>query len=74
MRTIVTDRVALSVGLSVGRFVTILGPAKVVEPVEVPFGVWTWVGQRNHVLYIDWNPDPVCEGPILRGGAAHCKV
>ena len=24
--------------------------AKTAEPIEMPFGVWTWVGQRNHVL------------------------
>jgi len=36
--------------LSVGRFVTLLSPAKTAEPIEMPFGVWTRVGPRNHVL------------------------
>jgi len=43
---IVTDEVSRSVCLSV----TIVSPAKSAEPVEMPFGLWTWVGQRNHVL------------------------
>jgi len=37
-------------GLSVGRSDTILSPAKTAEPIEMPFGVWTWVSPRNHVL------------------------
>jgi len=24
--------------------------AKTIEPIEMPFGVWAWMGQRNHVL------------------------
>jgi len=23
---------------------------KTAEPIEMPFGMWTWIGQRNHVL------------------------
>ena len=30
--------------------VTTVSPAKTAEPTEMPFGVWTRVGQRNHVL------------------------
>jgi len=42
MRPIVTDTVAWSVGLSIC--------AKTDEAIEPPFGLWTWVGPRNHVL------------------------
>ena len=34
----------------VGRSVTIMSPAKTAEPIEMPFGLWTRVGPRNHVL------------------------
>jgi len=46
MQPIVTDRVASSVGLSV----TVVSPAKTAEPIEMPFGIWTRVGPRKHVL------------------------
>jgi len=45
---IVTDGVAWSVGPRL--FVTIVSPAKTAEPIETPFGVWTRVGPRKHVL------------------------
>ena len=61
MRPIVTERVAWSVGLSV----TLVSPAKTAEPIEMPFGLRTPVGPRNHVL--DEGPDPSWEGAILRG-------
>jgi len=51
--------------LSVCLSVTLVSPAKVAEPIEMPFGLRTWVGQRNHVL--DWGSDPPWEGAILRG-------
>jgi len=35
---------------SLGRFVTIVSPAKTAEPNEMPFGVWTWVDTRNNIL------------------------
>jgi len=35
-----TDRVAWSVGLSI----TDVNPAKMAEPIEMPFGLWTRVG------------------------------
>ena len=55
------------------RFVTIVSPAKTAQLIEVPYGLWTSVGPRNHVL--DGGPDP----PMQRGNfegevAAHCKV
>jgi len=62
MRTIVTDRVAWSVGLSV-----IVSPSKTAELIEVPFGLKTQVGPRNHVL--DGRPDPlVGKGNFLGKG------
>ena len=30
--------------------VTIVSPAKRADPVVMPFGMWTWMGPRNHVL------------------------
>jgi len=37
------------------------GPAKIAEPITMPFGMWTLVGPRNHVL--DGGPDR----PMPRG-------
>jgi len=51
MRPIVTDRVELSVGLSV----TLLSPAKTAERIEISFGLWARMGPRNHVL--EWDPE-----------------
>ena len=62
MRPIVKDGVARSV-------CRIVSPAKTAEPIEMPFGLWTPVGPRNHTLD---GPDSPMEGAILRGeGAAH---
>jgi len=36
--------------------VTFVSPAKTTEPIEMPFGVVTLLGPRNHVL--DGNSDP----------------
>jgi len=68
MRPIVTDRVAWSVGLSVGMSlsVTLVSPAKTAAAIEMPFGLSTRVGPKNHVL--DEGPDRPWEGVILRGG------
>jgi len=46
MRPVVTDRVALSVGLSV----TLVSTTKSAEPIVMPFGLRTMVGPENHVL------------------------
>jgi len=43
------------------RSVTLVSPAKMAEPVEMPFGLRTLVGPGNHVL--DGGPDP----PMGRG-------
>jgi len=71
MRSIVTDGVAGSVCRSVCHDHE---PRKTAEPIEMPFGLWTWLGQRNRVLY--GGPDPPYEEAILRGGegADHYKV
>jgi len=58
-------------GLS--RSVTVVSPAKTAEPIEMPFGFRTWVGQRNHV--IDGRPDAPWKGAILRvEERPNCKV
>jgi len=31
-------------------------PCRTAEPIEMPFGLWTLVGPRNHVL--GWGPSP----------------
>jgi len=46
---------------SVGRSVTVVSPAKTAAPIEMPCGLRTRVGPRNHVL--DGGPDP----PMGRG-------
>jgi len=45
--------------VSVGLSVTLVSPAKMDEPIELPFGLRTWVGPGNHVL--DGGPDPSME-------------
>ena len=40
------DGVAWSVGLSI----TIVGPAKTAEPLQMSFEMWTRVGLRKHAL------------------------
>ena len=42
MRFIVKDGVAW--------FVTVVSPAKTAEPIEMPSGLRTWLGPRDHVL------------------------
>jgi len=53
MRPIVTDQVAWPVGQSVCLYRSVIrvSPAKTAEQVETPFGLWAWIGPRNHVLY-----------------------
>jgi len=46
LRPIATGRVAWSFGLSV----TTISPAKTAETIDMPFGMWTWVGPRDYVL------------------------
>ena len=61
MRSIVTDRVAWSVC----RSVTLVSPAQTAEPIEMQFGLGTWLGPGNHVL--DGVQIPPWEGAILTG-------
>jgi len=46
--------------VSVDLLVTTVSLAKTDEPIEMPFGLWTWVGRWNHVL--DGGPDPHRKG------------
>ena len=63
MRSIVTDRVAWSVG----RSVTLVKPEKkTAEPIEMPFGLRTRVDPVNHVL--DGGPDPHGKGQLWGKG------
>jgi len=32
------------------RSVTLVSPAKMAEPIKILFGLWAWMGPRNHVL------------------------
>ena len=45
------------------RWHSAVGCAKMAEPIEMLFGLWSQVGRRKHVL--DEGPDPECEGAIL---------
>jgi len=47
MQHIVTNPVG---GLSVYQSVTLVSPAETAEAIELPFGLSTRVGSRNHVL------------------------
>jgi len=42
-----------------------MSPAKTAGPIEMPFGLRTWVGPGNNVL--DGGPNSPREGEILRG-------
>jgi len=42
--------IATDVPWSVCLLVTSVSPAKTAKLIEMPFGLWTWVGPRNHVL------------------------
>ena len=53
-----------AVAWSVGLSVTLVGPAKTAEPIEMPFGLRTRMGPGNHVL--DGGSDPTMGGAILR--------
>jgi len=61
--------VCLSV--DVGWSVAFLSRAKTAEPIEMPFGVWTWVGQRNHLL--DGGTDPRARA-ILTGKTLSARL
>jgi len=70
MRPILTDRVAWSVGLSITPSIGLSvchtsEPCKTAAPIELPFGLRTWVGLGNHVL--DGVQIPPWEGANLWG-------
>jgi len=44
---------------------SIVSPAKIAAPIEMPFELRTRVGPGNHVL--DGGPDLLCKGAIWRG-------
>jgi len=46
MQPTVIDGVAWSVCQSV----TVVSASKTAETIDMPFGLWTWVRPRNHVL------------------------
>ena len=54
------------------RSVIVMSRAKMTEPIEVPFGLRTWVCPRNHVS--DGSRSPIGGGNFEDEGAAHCKV
>jgi len=64
MRPIATDGAAWSIGRSVCLSVTTMSPAETAEPIEIPFGMWTWVNPKNHV--VDGVQISTREGTILR--------
>jgi len=51
IRLIVADgQRGVSVCLSVCLSLTVVSPAKTPEPIEMPFGIWTRMDPRKHVL------------------------
>jgi len=73
MRPILKDGVAWSVG----RSVTVMSPAKTAEPIDMSFGLWSLVGQRNHVGLFGGVQVLTREAAILTGVwpiEEHCKT
>ena len=56
------------------RSVTVVSPAKTAEPIEMPFGLRTRVGPRNHVLGggAPWRNLANTIEPSMCGGDAAC--
>jgi len=53
--------------------VTLVSPAKTAEPIEMPFGLRTWVEPGNHIL--DGGPDTHGKGQFWGGkGASHTPI
>ena len=55
--------------LSVWLYVTLVSPAKTAVPIEMPFGLGTQVGPRNHVL--NGGPDPLMWRGNFEGEKGH---
>jgi len=49
-------------GLSVGLSVTLVSPTKTAEPIEMPFGLWAWMGPRNRVRWETVGAEGLCHG------------
>jgi len=65
MRPVATDGLASSVGIGLVCVpLTTVSPAKMAEPIKIPFGIWTQVDPRNYVS--DGGPDPPWKGALLR--------
>jgi len=47
-------------------------PAKTTEPIDMQFGLWTWVSLKKHVL--DGSRYPMQRGDLNGDEAAHYKV
>jgi len=58
-------RPSIYIAWSVGLSATLVSLAKTAAPIEMPFGLRTWVGPGNHVL--DGGPDPLWEGANFWG-------
>jgi len=56
MRPILTDQAGWFVGLSVGLSVTLVSPAKMAAPIELPFGLRTWVGPGKRIRWGSRSP------------------
>ena len=52
-------------------FVTTVSPADKAELIEVPFGLWIWVGPRIHV--IDGGPDSPRDGVFWERHTGACQ-
>jgi len=71
MRHLAID-VAWSACLSLCLLVKSVSPAKTDEPIEMPFGLWTRVGPRDHVLC--GGPDPPRGRDNLEWGCPPSKM
>jgi len=74
-RPIASDGVASSVCLLVCQSACLLRPSalkKTAEPIETPFGMWTWVGPRKHVL--DGSLDPRTKRGNFEGEKGHART
>ena len=51
---------------------TTVSRAKTAEPIAMPFGVWTWMGPRNHILC--GGLDPPVQWVVFWGGISRPVV
>jgi len=77
MRPIVTDGSSV-VCLSVGLSVTVMSPTKTAEPIEMPFRMWTRMGERivlNEIDYWRHLSNKIAIEPCMCGpDAALCQI